>query len=280
MRYQGTTVLIVALVLGSAMGAPLSVSAQEPVRDVVVMSADYDETTPSQEIRVRLTIEPTDAKLSDIRVDFRSGAKTLIQTSSYASTVTPSNHDVSIRSEGRNTFVIPELDPGEKVTIAFSVVPSTLGERELTSAVADIEFSQNGQRLDAQVSEQVELADNPWDRAQSSSRPTWSILLGWSAAGGILVGVATMIVYRRRQRSVVERIQSTLEQEVASIKRAGNQTVKRRADQLMEEIDRTMGRESADEQDETDSGSVVSKLAEVVGLGGGGSEGDRDGPNL
>lgn len=280
MRYQATTVLIVALVLGSAMGAPLSVSAQEPVRDVVVMSADYDETTPSQEIRVRLTIEPTDAKLSDIRVDFRSGAKTLIQTSSYASTVTPSNHDVSIRSEGRNAFVIPELDPGEKVTIAFSVVPSTLGERELTSAVADIEFSQNGQRLDAQVSEQVELADNPWDRAQSSSRPTWSILLGWSAAGGILVGVATMIVYRRRQRSVVERIQSTLEQEVASIKRAGNQTVKRRADQLMEEIDRTVGRESADEQDETDSGSVVSKLAEVVGLGGGGSEGDRDGPNL
>ncbi|MDB2287165.1 hypothetical protein PM038_18285 [Halorubrum ezzemoulense] len=280
MRYQGTTVLIVALVLGSAMGAPLSVSAQEPVRDVVVMSADYDETTPSQEIRVRLTIEPTDAKLSDIRVDFRSGAKTLIQTSSYASTVTPSNHDVSIRSEGRNAFVIPELDPGEKVTIAFSVVPSTLGERELTSAVADIEFSQNGQRLDAQVSEQVELADNPWDRAQSSSRPTWSILLGWSAAGGILVGVATMIVYRRRQRSVVERIQSTLEQEVASIKRAGNQTVKRRADQLMEEIDRTVGRESADEQDETDSGSVVSKLAEVVGLGRGGSEGDRDGPNL
>ncbi|SNR73061.1 hypothetical protein SAMN06266787_11624 [Halorubrum ezzemoulense] len=280
MRYQATTVLIVALVLGSAMGAPLSVSAQEPVRDVVVMSADYDETTPSQEIRVRLTIEPTDAKLSDIRVDFRSGAKTLIQTSSYASTVTPSNHDVSIRSEGRNAFVVPELDPGEKVTIAFSVVPSTLGERELTSAVADIEFSQNGQRLDAQISEQVELADNPWDRAQSSSRPTWSILLGWSAAGGILVGVATMIVYRRRQRSVVERVQSTLEQEVASIKRAGNQTVKRRADQLMEEIDRTVGRESADEQDETDSGSVVSKLAEVVGLGGGGSEGDRDGPNL
>ncbi|TKX68631.1 hypothetical protein [Halorubrum sp. SP9] len=280
MRYQATTVLIVALVLGSAMGAPLSVSAQEPVRDVVVMSADYDETTPSQEIRVRLTIEPTDAKLSDIRVDFRSGAKTLIQTSSYASTVTPSNHDVSIRSEGRNAFVIPELDPGEKVTIAFNVVPSTLGERELTSAVADIEFSQNGQRLDAQISEQVELADNPWDRAQSSSRPTWSILLGWSAAGGILVGVATMIVYRRRQRSVVERVQSTLEQEVASIKRAGNQTVKRRADQLMEEIDRTVGRESADEQDETDSGSVVSKLAEVLGFGGGGSEGDRDGPNL
>jgi len=280
MRYQATTVLIVALVLGSAMGAPLSVSAQEPVRDVVVMSADYDETTPSQEIRVRLTVEPTDAKLSDIRVDFRSGAKTLIQTSSYASTVTPSNHDVSIRSEGRNAFVIPELDPGEKVTIAFSVVPSTLGERELTSAVADIEFSQNGQRLDAQISEQVELADNPWDRAQSSSQPTWSILLGWSAAGGILVGVATMIVYRRRQRSVVERVQSTLEQEVASIKRAGNQTVKRRADQLMEEIDRTVGQDSADEQDETDSGSVVSKLAEVVGLGGGGSEGDRDGPNL
>ena len=213
-------VLAMLLLVGLGAVVPASGSATSPVDQAVTMSTNYDGTTPSQEVQVTLTIEPEQSKLTDVVVEFQSGPRTLIQTDSYSSTVTPSNHDVSVSSDGRNRFTIPELRSGERVQIAFTVVPSTLAEHQLTPATASVELTRNGQRLDASVSEPVILTQNPWDRAQSSQRPGWLFLVGTGILGAGVAGGVAVAYYRRKvatERDRIDQIRSEFDQPVVAL---------------------------------------------------------------
>jgi hypothetical protein len=284
-------VLAMLLLVGLGAVVPAAGTAAGPVDQAVTMSTNYDGTTPSQEVQVTLTIEPEQSKLTDVVIEFQSGPRTLIQTDSYSSTVTPSNHDVSISSDGRNRFTIPELRTGERVQIAFTVVPSTLAEHQLTPATASVELTRNGQRLDASVSEPVTLTGNPWDRAQSSQRPGWLFLAGTGVLGAGVAGGVAVAYYRRKVATERDRIMSTLSKQIDSVKRAGDATVERRAERAVTEV-----RSSVDLDDETTDGGgerdggIRSRLSELLGSDstpggpgptlGGTSSDDDSGPEL
>lgn len=246
-------VVAILLLVSVAAVVPSAGVAQSPVEQAVSMSTDYDGMTASQAVTVTLTIEPTQSKLTDVAIEFQSGPKTLIHPDSYSSTVTPSNHDVSVNSDGRNRFAIPELRPGETVEIKFTVVPTTLGERQLMPATASVELTRNGQRLDATVSEPVTLTLNPWDRAQSSQRPGWLFLVGAGALGAVVTGGAAGVYYRRKFVAERDRIVSTLRDQIDSVKRAGDPKVERRAERAVDEILSTVGHDDQ-EVDEDGSG--------------------------
>ena len=284
---------VLAGLLLVAVGAvvPAAGIATSPVDQAVSMSTNYDGMTPSQEVQVTLTIEPEQSKLTDVAIEFQSGPRTLIQTDSYSSTVTPSNHDVSISSDGRNSFTIPELRPGERVQIAFTVVPSTLGEYQLTPATASVELTRNGQRLDGSVSEPVTLTQNPWARAQSSQRPGWQFLLGAGAFGAVVAAGAAVAYYRRKVAAERDRLVSTLRNQIDSVKRAGDSTVERRAERAVDEVRSTVGLddEAADDGEDRDRG-IRSRLGGLLNSGpttgdpgptlGGTSSEDDSGPEL
>lgn len=276
-----TGVAIVVLCL--AAGAPVAIGAQDPIEQATSMSTSYDGMGPSQEIQVRLTIEPTESKLSEVRLSFSSGQQTLIQSSSYASTVTPSNHDVSVRSESTNTFVIPELKPGETVQVSFTVVPTTLEDQTLSPATANVEFTRNGQRLSGQVSEEATLTNNPWQRAQSSSRPTWLLLLGGVVSGSIVTGILSSVVYRRRQKSTLARVESRLDQRMKKVKRAGDREVERRAEEVLDETRDALGVGDTDEHGTQVGNAILSRVKKLFTRNrnktGQGDE-DTTGPNL
>lgn len=284
-------VLAALLLVGLGAVVPAAGVATSSVDQAVSMSTNYDGTTPSQGVQVTLTIEPEQSKLTDVAIEFQSGPRTLIQTDSYSSTVTPSNHDVSISSDGRNRFTIPELRPGEQVQIAFTVVPSTLGEQQLTPATASVEFTRNGQRLDASISEPVTLTQNPWARAQSIQRPGWQFLVGAGGLGAVVaVGVAGTY-YRRKVATERERVMSTLRNQIDSVKRAGDPTVERRAERAVAEVRSAVGLndETVDDGEDQD-GRIRSRLVGLLNsesttggpgptLGGTSSE-DDSGPEL
>jgi len=284
-------VLAMLLLVGLGAVVPASGSATSPVDQAVTMSTNYDGTTPSQEVQVTLTIEPEQSKLTDVVVEFQSGPRTLIQTDSYSSTVTPSNHDVSVSSDGRNRFTIPELRSGERVQIAFTVVPSTLAEHQLTPATASVELTRNGQRLDASVSEPVILTQNPWDRAQSSQRPGWLFLVGTGILGAGVAGGVAVAYYRRKVATERDRIMSTLSKQIDSVKRAGDATVERRAERAVAEVRGTVGLddETADDGEEQ-TGGIRARLSDLLGSDstpggpgptlGGTSSDDDSGPEL
>lgn len=268
------SILAVLLVVGLGSAVPATAIATSPVDQVVSMSSNYDGTTPSQEVEVTLTIEPEQSKLTDVDVQFRSGSQTLIQTDSYSSTITPSNNDVSVNSDGRNSFTIPELHPGERVEIEFAVVPSTLAEPQITPATASVELTRNGQRLDADVTEPVSLTQNPWDRAQSSERPGWLFLVGASVLGAVITAGMAGTYYRRKIAAERDRIMSTLRNQIDSVKRAGDPTVERRAERVVDEVRSavSLDDEPADDGETQDTG-IRSRL------GGSSSENDS-GPEL
>lgn len=262
---RGQLVLAALLLVGLGAVVPAVGIAQSPVDQEVAMSTNYDGTTPSQEVLVTLTIEPEQSKLTDVMIEFRSGPQTLIQTDSYSSTVTPSNHDVSVSSDGRNQFSIPELRPGERVQIAFTVVPSTLGEERLTPATASVELTRNGQRLDASVSEEVTLTQNPWDRAQSSQRSGWLFLGGAGVLGALVTAGVTGTYYRRKVAAERDRIMSTLRNQIDSVKRAGDSTVERRAERVVTEIRSVLGlSDEAGNDGEDRDGGIRSRLGGLI----------------
>lgn len=257
---------VVAMLLLVVLGAvvPAAGVAQSPVEQAVSMSTDYDGTTPSQAVQVTLTIEPEQSKLTDVVIEFRSGPQTLIQTDSYSSTVTPSNHDVSISSDGRNRFTIPELRPDERVEIAFTVVPSTLGEKQLIPATASVELTRNGQRLDATVAEPVTLTRNPWVRAQATQRPGWLFLVGAGGLGAVVAAGVAGAYYRRKFAAERERVMNTLRNQIDSVKRAGDSSVERRAERAVDEV-----RSAVDLDDpETDDDGDDQNSGLLPGLGG------------
>jgi hypothetical protein len=284
-------VLVVLLFVGVSSVAPAVGLAQSPVDRAVSMSTSYDGTTPSQAVQVTLTIEPEHSKLTDVAIEFRSGQRTLIQTDSYSSTVTPSNHDVSIGSDGRNSFRIPELRPGERVRIAFTVVPSTLAERRLTPATASVELTRNGQRLDATISEPVALSRNPWDRAQSGQRPGWQFLAGAGTLGAVVTAGVAGAYHRRKLAAERERVVRTLRNRIDAVKRAGDPTVERRAERAVAEVRSAVGLDDGVGDDGDDrEGWLRSRLDGLLdsestqgGPGptlGGGSSDEDSGPEL
>ncbi|MCU4744186.1 hypothetical protein [Natronoglomus mannanivorans] len=288
--------LLLAAVIGLVVmgaSAPVASGSQSPVEDAVSMSTSYDGTTPSQEIEVVLTIEPTDSKLTDVVVQFQPGPMTLIETTSYASTVRPSNHDVSVTSNGQNRFVIQELEPGETVEIAFTVVPTTLGEQQLTPASADVELTRNGQRLDAEISEEVTLTQNPWTRETSSRGTDWGVLAGIGIAVGLVTTGVSTAMFRRKRRTRRKQVLRAVEDQANSVKRAGNQTVERQTERLVEEVRSVLDSPDDTDGEDSDDGSRFSSPgpssdSDADGEGGSGSslfssdssDEDSSGPNL
>lgn len=274
-----TFAVVMLLLVGLGAVLPAAGAATSSVQQAVSMSTNYDGTTPSQEIQVTLTIEPSQSKLSDVVIEFRSGPKTLIQPDSYSSTVTPSNHDVSISSDGRNRFTIPELRPGERVEIAFTVVPSTLGEQHLNPATASVELTRNGQRLDATVSEPVRLTQNPWTRAQSAQRPGWLFLVGAVGIGAVATAGFAGAYYRRKFVAERDRVISTLRNQIDSVKRAGDSSVERRAERVVEEVQSTLGLDDPEPDDDADDESS-GLLPNLGGLLSSNPPGGGSGPSL
>lgn len=260
-------VVVMILIVGLVAVLPVGVTALSPVEQSVSMSTNYDGTTPSQEVHVTLTIEPEESMLTDVIVEFQSGPQTLIQTDSYSSTVAPSNHDVSINSDGENRFTIPELQAGERVEISFTVVPSTLAENQLTPATASVELTRNGQRLENSISEPVTLTQNPWNRAQSSQRPGWLSLVGAGVSSAVVVAGVVGAYYRRKFAAERSRVMSTLRGQIDSVKRAGDPSVERRAERVVNEVRSTMNLDDSEGPDDDNQASGrFSRLAELLNL--------------
>lgn len=283
---------VIGLVVMGA-SAPVASGSQSPVEDAVSMSTSYDGTTPSQEIEVVLTVEPTDSKLTDVVVQFQPGPVTLIETNSYASTVRPSNHDVSVTSDGQNRFIIQELEPGETVEIEFTVVPTTLGDQQLRPASADVELTRNGQRLDAEISEEVTLTQNPWTREASSGGTDWGVLAGVGIAVGLVTTGVSTAIFRRKRSARSTQVLRAVEDQATSVKRAGNQTVERRTQRLVEEVRAVLDLPEDADEEAGDEGSRLSSPgsssdSDAGGKGGSGSslfssdsaDEDTSGPNL
>ena len=283
----------VVVIAGVTTAVPAVAGAEDPVQQAVSMSTDYDGMSPSQEIHVVLTIEPTETTLTDVVLRFQSGPETLIQSNSYASTVTPSNRDVAVQSDSPNQFVIPELEPGEKVEIAFNVVPSTLAQAELTPATASIELTRNGQRLDATISEPVTLTDNPWDRAEATGRPKSVGLAGAGVGGGVLAAAAIVVLVRSKRKSRESRLQKKLHNQADSLKRAGNGTVERRVERLIETVESELTTVETDATTRSKMTALTSLIGRYLPLGSDtdgssgpdlrgadSSEKDSSGPNL
>lgn len=274
-------VLVLLVVSTSLAGS----AAASPVQDAVSVKTSYDGATPSQEIDVIVTIQAQDTTLRDVNIGFASGERTHIQADSYATRVQPSNQGIEVTPAGANSFTIPELEPGEEVRIAFDVVPRTLAYEEVVPATATVRFTRYGQQVQDTVSERADLSTNPWidppeDRASFVMITATTIV----TAGSALV-VAT--VFYRRARTRRTRVYEAVEEEASLVSRAGNRTVERRVDQLLEtlatqlDLDREDD-DGSDTSDGTKSGDEggIRSILNRIGPGGSESKRDSSGPNL
>lgn len=281
MRRIAALVLVVSL-FGAGMAIPAaSVAADSPVESIASMETSYDPDTPSQKIRVGVTVEAQETTLSDITVRFGSGPLTQIQRDSYTTTVHPSNQGVTVTPTGPNSFRIEELEPGERVRIGFSVIPSTLEQQRLTPAIAAVELTRYGQQIDGQVAQDADLSGNPWFTATADGPPNWAI--GLAVVAAIVLGGGLATVFARRQRTADRRdLYRTVTNKLDMVNRADDQTLERRlnrvkntlADEL--NIDREEG-EPADTERSSEDATSPSLLAR---LGLGDTSNDSTGPNL
>lgn len=161
------SLLVAVALLGAASGLVGAVNGQSP-GDAVSVQTSYNGTTAEQVIRVVVQIEAPDTTLSDVHIRTDNTRQTLVEPSSYTTEVAPGNQNVSVIPQAGGNFEIAKLQPGERVTIAFAVVPETLGEAQLDAATIHVDYVKRGQRLSVDRVTTVDLSSNPWFRLQTA----------------------------------------------------------------------------------------------------------------
>lgn len=161
------SLLMAVALLGAASGIVGAVNGQSS-GDAVSVRTNYDGTTAEQLIRVVVQIEAPDTTLSDVHIRTDNTRQTLIEPSSYTTEVAPGNQNVSVTPQTGGDFEIEELAPGERVTIAFAVVPETLGEAQLDAASIHVDYVKRGQRLSVDRVATADMSSNPWFRLQTA----------------------------------------------------------------------------------------------------------------
>lgn len=175
----------------AAGGAAVGAADQQDAAAPFEIETEPDPDPDSNLVTVRVTIEPTDARLVDLRVGMDRRSRSLLLPDSYATTISPSNSAVEVDHVGGNEFTVDELEPGERVVIEFRTVTTVSGAEAVAVAGIDVEYTRNGQRLS---SEFVATGDTPGQPQDGSGQPlpltagAGGIALVAGLAGGVAIG--------------------------------------------------------------------------------------------
>ncbi len=168
---------------------------------------DYDGSSAyfGEEIRTKVTIDPGENEVKDMRIDILE-ADALIDDNSFEHTIFPTGADITVTREG-HSFFCDELERGESITLMFNAYPKTIKEEEIKVADVRIAYSQLGQRLEDSEAVKANLEKSFWFRYEDAEKRTssanWMFYIGLILA--IIAGVSLFIQWTGKKRKEGER---------------------------------------------------------------------------
>ncbi|MFC4248731.1 hypothetical protein ACFOZ7_17660 [Natribaculum luteum] len=286
-------VLVVVLVVGLVGGgagavaaagaengdAATTVTAEDPGAPFEV-ETERDPDPASNLVTVRVTIEPDDASLVDLRIAMERQPESLLVPNSYTTTISPSNNAVEVDHAGGNEFTVDELQPGERVVIEFQTVTTVSETESVDVADIDVGYTRNGQRLSTEF---VATGDTtvPKQNARDDVSLSWlagtgAIALVVGLVGGVTIGRGGGGSSDRREEWVetLENVEQLVENPIASSRL---QNLKQQM--AVEESDATSHSVSGyqDQADEDDSRqSVLGRVSSLFSRDESSSEAEDD----
>ncbi len=286
-------VLVVVLVVGLVGGgagavaaagaengdAATTVTAEDPGAPFEV-ETERDPDPASNLVTVRVTIEPDDASLVDLRIAMERQPESLLVPNSYTTTISPSNNAVEVDHAGGNEFTVDELQPGERVVIEFQTVTTVSETESVDVADIDVGYTRNGQRLSTEF---VATGDTtvPKQNARDDVSLSWlagtgAIALLVGLVGGVTIGRGGGGSSDRREEWVetLENVEQLVENPIASSRL---QNLKQQM--AVEESDATSHsvRGYQDQADEDDSRqSVLGRVSSLFSRDKSSSEAEDD----
>lgn len=159
MKKKNIAFMVVLLLLVTIAISICAMPAFAKINYKVESSYDYNSSTDyfGEEIRIKMTIDPGESEVKDMRIDIFE-ADALLDDGSFDKTISPAWANVSL-TQGGHTFFCDKLKSGESITLMFNAYPKTIKEKEIKVADVRISYTQLGERLEESKEIKANLAN-------------------------------------------------------------------------------------------------------------------------